>query len=65
LDVVRPFQWPIQQDGLADAKFRQLVAGQVSDLEGFVLFDQSTRYQINLPGGWPQLQQVSEATANR
>jgi hypothetical protein len=29
------------------------------------LFDQSTRYQINLPGGWPQLQQVSEAAANQ
>jgi len=65
LDVVRPFEWPGQHDGLADAKFRQLVAGQVADLEGFVLFDQSTRYQINLPGGWPQLQQVSEAAANQ
>jgi hypothetical protein len=65
LEVVRPFEWPGQQDNTADAKFRQLVAGQVADLDGFVLFDQTTRYQINLPGGWPQLQQVSEAAANQ
>ena len=65
LEVVRPFEWPAQQDAAADAKFRQLVAGQVADLDGFVLFDKNTRYQINLPGGWPQLQQVSEAGAQQ
>jgi len=64
LEIVRPFEWPAQQDAASDAKFRQLVAWQVADLDGFVLFDQTTRYQIDLPGGWPELQQVSEAAAH-
>jgi hypothetical protein len=63
LEIVRPFQWPAQQDAASDAKFRQLVVGQVADLDGFVLFDQTTRYQIDLPGEWPEFQEVSEAAA--
>ena len=65
LDITRPFDWPSQPDAASDAKFRQLVAGQVADLEGFVLFDQTARYQINLPGGWSEPRQISEAVANR
>ena len=30
-----------------------MVAGELSDLKGFVLFDQDSRYQIELPGTWP------------
>jgi len=37
-------------------KFRTLVAQQVGNFSGFVLFDQATHIQIELPGGWQQLQ---------
>ena len=37
-------------------KFRALVAQQVGNFSGFVLFDQATHTQIELPGGWQQLQ---------
>jgi hypothetical protein len=62
LEATHPFIWPSQTDASADAKFRGLVAEEVSDLEGFVLFDQSTHYQIELPGGWQALEQNPDAT---
>ena len=62
LEATHPFNWPSQNDFSGDAKFRGLIAEEVSDLEGFVLFDQSTRYQIELPGGWQAVQQGSDAT---
>jgi len=62
LEATRPFLWPSQTDASADAKFRGLVAEEVSDLEGFVLFDQSTHYQIELPGAWQAVTQNPDAT---
>jgi len=52
LQVVHPFNWPAQKDPAAEQDFNQLVAADVSRLAGFVLFDQSNRYQIELPGNW-------------
>ncbi len=61
LQVSYPFNWPTQmfpgQVGpLTQEKFRSFVAGKVADLRGFILFDQAARYQIELPGGWQELQ---------
>ena len=61
LQVTRPFNWP---SGLPEAqigpinqvKFRQLVADEVANLSGFAMFDQATHFQIELPGGWQELQ---------
>jgi len=39
-------------------RIRELVAGEVVGLEGFVLFDQGTRYQIDLPGAWPEIEKA-------
>lgn len=56
IETSRPFDWPSQQDAAAERQIRQLVADEVSGLEGFVLFDQSTRYEIDLAAASPQLQ---------
>jgi len=56
--IDRSFVWPAAGDPSADAKIRQLVSQEVADLQGFTLFDQASRYQIDLPGGWQSLQQV-------
>ena len=50
------FDWPSEQHAAAQRQIRQLVADEVSGLEGFVLFDQSTRYEIDLAAASPQLQ---------
>jgi len=56
LELTRAFNWPAQKDASADQGFRQLVAGQTSGLTGFVLFDQTARYRIDLPTPTPQLE---------
>jgi len=62
LQVTRPFNWPMglpaaQIGPVNQMKFRQLVADEVANLSGFVMFDTATHFQIELPGGWQELQQ--------
>ena len=61
LQSTQSFSWPsgmlAGQMGAANQdKFRALVAQQVGNFSGFVLFDQATHTQIELPGGWQELQ---------
>lgn len=59
--VQQPFTWPSQKDAAAERSFRDLVDNQVAGLRGFVLFDQTARYQIELPAQLPEMQQSSAA----
>jgi hypothetical protein len=57
LQVARPFNWPSQiaagQVGpFTQEKFRSFVAKEVSNVQEFILFDEASRYKIELPGGW-------------
>jgi hypothetical protein len=66
VQVTRPFNWPAglpaaQIGPVNQLKFRQLVADEVANLSGFVLFDTSSHFQIELPGGWQELQQPASA----
>jgi hypothetical protein len=61
VEITQNFNWPTQLPGsqigpVNQEKFRALLAQQVSNLSGFVLFDQATRFQIELPGGWQEVQ---------
>ncbi|MGA3293826.1 MAG: hypothetical protein ABSE45_07565 [Candidatus Acidiferrales bacterium] len=58
LEIVHPFNWPAQKDAAAERDFNQLVASDSSNLLGFVLFDQTNRYQIELPAAWPGAEQA-------
>lgn len=49
LSVTGPFAWPMHQDSEAESAYRQFILSQLSDLKGFVIFDQVSRYQIELP----------------
>jgi hypothetical protein len=62
VEVRYPFDWPPQRDASADRQIRQLVADQVVGLNGFVLFDQSTRYQIELATVAPEFRQAAFTT---
>jgi hypothetical protein len=64
LQVALPFNWPSQiatgQVGpFTQEKFRSLVGKEVSNVQEFILLDETSRYKIELPGGW----QDSSATA--
>jgi hypothetical protein len=54
VEIKQPFQWPARMDSKSEERIRHLVSDEVGDIDGFVLFDGSARYQIDLPGGWPQ-----------
>jgi len=55
LEINHAFAWPAQRDAAAERQLRQFVAEQVAGLKGFVLFDQATRYQIELATSSPSL----------
>jgi hypothetical protein len=64
LEATRPFHWPAQIDAGAEAQFRDMVNRSIADLGGFVLFDPSTHYQIELPGSWPPVTDISSILQN-
>jgi len=66
VQVTRPFNWPpglpeTQIGPINQIKFRQFVADEVANLTGFVLFDQANHFQVELPGGWQELQPSATA----
>ena len=63
IEIDGPLNWPARRDAAAERAVRQFVAGEVADLDGFVLFDQPNRYQIELPVVAPQLQASAASAA--
>lgn len=57
VQVAHPFAWPQDTDAASGDKFRGFLQSEVANLNGFVLFDQPTKYQIELPGDWKDLPQ--------
>ena len=60
-EEAKPFRWPAElvpgrMGPLTQEKYRSLVAQETANLSGFVLFDQNSKYQIELPGAWPDAQ---------
>jgi hypothetical protein len=67
LQSTQAFSWPSgmqagQMGSVNQDKFRSLLAQQVGNCSGFVLFDQAKHIQIELPGGWQELQTPATAT---
>lgn len=62
LEVVHPFNWPARMDAASQGKFRALVNREVGNLDGFVLFDETARYQIECRGAWQEAQQPPTVT---
>jgi hypothetical protein len=62
LEISHAFEWPAQRDQAAERQLRQFVSSEVSGLSGFVLFDQGTRYQIELATSSPELATGSAAS---
>ncbi|MFZ3216371.1 MAG: hypothetical protein WA192_09965 [Candidatus Acidiferrales bacterium] len=66
VQITRPFNWPAgmapgQIGPVNQEKFRQFVSEEVANLSGFALFDQATHFQVELPGGWQELQMSASA----
>jgi hypothetical protein len=67
IEMTRNFNWPAPLQGtqmgpVNQEKFRALVSQEVAALSGFVVFDQTTHFQIELPGGWQELSALNATT---
>jgi hypothetical protein len=61
LKVSHLFNWPGQSGAYAERQFNQLVTGDTNGVAGFVLFDQTNRYEIDFPAAWPEIHASSSA----
>jgi len=59
LEIPHPFDWPAENDPLMRRKLQDFIADRLADVDEFVLFDQSSRRQIEFPRGWEESQLVS------
>lgn len=49
IEMSDAFSWPVKDDSAADQSYRDFVSRETSGLKGFVIFDQTSRYEIALP----------------
>ena len=55
IEITQPFNWPSQDDSAYLDKMRNFVKQRLENVGGFVVFDQSNHWQLELPSGWDQL----------
>jgi hypothetical protein len=49
IEMSDAFSWPAKEGSAEDQSFRDFLSRETSGLEGFVIFDQISRYEIDLP----------------
>lgn len=62
IEIARPFSWPVRDDPSYDDKLRDFVRQRLAAVGEFVLFDESSLCQIELPGAWRELQDKAQAS---
>lgn len=55
IEISRAFAWP-REDSHYEEKLKEFVKQRLGDVKGFVLFDEASHTQIDLPAAWPELQ---------
>lgn len=63
VEITEPFNWPAEQDAGYLEKMRNFVKQRLDNVGEFVLFDQDNHRQLELPSGWEQLQEASQASS--
>ena len=63
VEMIKPFAWPANGDPEFGDKLRDFVKQRLASAEGFVLFDDTSHCQVELPGAWEQLR-VAERKAS-
>jgi hypothetical protein len=59
LEIPSPFGWPSDGDPAYQDKLRDFVNQRLGEVEGFVLFDQADRFEIEFRSGWQELKMAS------
>jgi hypothetical protein len=55
IELLQPFVWPAQADPRLQDKLRDFVKQCLGNSDGFVLFSQPGRLEVELPSAWPEL----------
>lgn len=61
IEITKPFSWPEKDDPEVVGKLKDFVKQRLANAEGFVLFDEASRCQIELPGAWEELQAAAQS----
>ncbi len=62
IETTEPFAWPIEEDPAYVDKLREFVKERLVNVGEFVLFDQASRTEVQLPGAWQELQEAVRAS---
>jgi hypothetical protein len=61
LEIAHPFGWPAENDPQFKDRLKEFFNQWLADVQGFVMFDQADRFQIELPGGWSEFRVATAA----
>lgn len=62
IETLQPFVWPAPGDPQLDDKLKDFVKQRLADSEGYILFIEAGRLQVELPNAWPELAAVNGAS---
>ena len=62
IEIVQPFAWPTADNPAYIDKLREFVKQRLANVHEFVLFDQTSRTEVKLPGVWQELQDTAQAS---
>lgn len=60
VEITKEFAWP-KDDSHHDEKLKEFVRQTLATVRGFVLFDENSHSQIDLPAAWPDFQETPQA----
>ena len=60
VEITKPFNWPSDTDSGSLEKLRSFVRQRLQNIGEFVLFDEASHRQLELPSGWEQLEGTSQ-----
>lgn len=63
IELSRAFPWP-REDSRYEEKLKEFVKQRLGNVKGFVLFDEASHSQIDLPAAWPELQDRKQTGAD-
>lgn len=62
LEIAHSFVWPVESDPQFQDKLKEFFNQRLADVQGFVMFDQAGRFQIEFPAGWREFRVATATT---
>lgn len=62
IEITQPFAWPVEDDPGYETRLREFVKGRLANAVEFVVYDEASRCQLELPSAWQDLQDTAQAS---